>query len=125
MRTLAFSLFLLLAGCATMDGTKQLTGADVVALAQEGKTAPQIIAELQRTNTVLILQASDFVRLHDAGVPDEVLNYMQSAQIDELRWRDRMYWGPYYRSYGFGYGYGPCYWPRAGTRAYRGGAWGC
>jgi len=119
MRALACSLSLLLAGCATMDGSKQLTGADVVALAQEGRTASQIIAELQRTNTVLILQASDFVRLHDAGVPDEVLNYMQVAQIEELRWRDRMFWGPYYPSYG----YGPCY----GSRrwGYRGGAWGC
>lgn len=138
MRTLGFSLppafwlrlgfsFLLLlaAGCATVERPKPLTGADVVALAREGKTPQQIIGELKRTDTVLPLQASDFIKLHEAGVPPEVLDYMQRAQIDEIRWRDRysqMYWygpyGPLYR------GFGPCPWPGP-MRPYRGGAWGC
>jgi hypothetical protein len=77
-------------------------------------------------HTVLPLQASDFVKLHEAGVPPEVLDYLQSAQINDIRWRDRysqMYWyGP-----GFGprFGCGPCPWPGAGLRSYRGGPWGC
>lgn len=121
---LCFSLLLLaLAGCATFERPKPLTGADVVALAKEGKTPQQIIEELKRTDTVLPLQASDFLKLHEAGVPAEVLDYLQHAQIEEIRWRDRFshnYWyGPgYYR------GFGPCPWPGR-MRPYRGGLWGC
>src|SRR5512144_69494 len=85
MRTLAFSLLMALAGCAAMDRPEALSGA-------------QIVAELQRTGTVLALQASDFVRLHEAGVPEEVLDYLQNAQIEEMLWRERSsYWGTYYR----------------------------
>ena len=132
MRTLGFSLplgfsilLLLAAGCATVERPKPLTGADVVALAREGKTPQQIIEELKRTDTVLPLQASDFIKLHEAGVQPEVLDYLQRAQIDEIRWRDRysqMYWyGP-----GFYRGFGPCPWPPSSfMRPYRGGPWGC
>jgi hypothetical protein len=82
-------LLLLAAGCATLERPTPLTGADVVALAREGKTPQQIIDELRRTGTVLPLQASDIVALHEAGVPAEVLDYLQQAQIDEIRWRER------------------------------------
>jgi hypothetical protein len=94
MRTLAFSaLWLLLGGCATLDAPP-LSGAEIVELARSGKTAPEIIAELQRTATVLPLAASDIVSLHEAGVPDEVLNYLQRVQIDALLWQERsMWWG--------------------------------
>ena len=125
MRTLGFCLLLLvLAGCATIERPKPLAGADIVFLAKSGKSAPQIIEELKRTDTVLPLQASDILALHESGVPNEVLDYLQRAQIDEIRWRDRysqMYWyGP-----GFYRGFGPCPWPGAGLRPYRGGPWGC
>jgi hypothetical protein len=95
MRTLAFSaLWLLLAGCATVDAPPPLSGAEIVELARSGKSAPEIIAELQRTGTVLPLAASDIVSLHEAGVPDEVLDYLQRAQIDALLWQERrdMWW---------------------------------
>ena len=102
-----------------------LSGADVVALVKEGKTPQQVIAELRRTNTVLPLWASDIVALHESGVPNEVLDYLQRAQIDEIRWRDRysrMQMSPAYR----GFGFGPCPWPPPGVlRPYRGGIWGC
>jgi hypothetical protein len=94
MRTLAFSALLLLTGCATLDAPPPLSGAEVVELARAGKTAPEIIAELQRTATVLPLAASDIVSLHEAGVPDEVLDYLQRVQIDALLWQERnMWWG--------------------------------
>lgn len=90
MRTLAFSaLWLFLGGCATLDAPPPLSGAEIVELARSGKTAPEIIAELQRTDTVLPLAASDIVSLHEAGVPDEVLDYLQRVQIDALLWRER------------------------------------
>ena len=124
MRTLGFWVFVLaLSGCATLfERPPPLSGADIVNLAKSGRTAPEIIEELKRTDTVLPLQASDIVALHESGVPKEVLDYMQRAQIDEIRWRDRYsqgYWyGPgYYR------GFGPCPFPP--LRPYRGGPWGC
>ena len=115
MRTLGFWLILLLAaGCATLERPAPLSGADVVQLAKTGRSAPEIIAELQRTGTVLPLQASDIVALHESGVPKEVLDYLQRAQIDEIRWRERLLYGPYYR------GWGPCPFPPR-----RGGGWAC
>ena len=115
MRTLGFSLFLLFfAGCATVSAPPPLTAADVVAISKDGKSPAEIIALLQSTRTVIPLRASDYVALHEAGVQKEVLDYLQLAQIEDIRWRDRslyMY-GP-----GWGYGgFGPC--------RYR-GRWGC
>lgn len=126
MRTLGFSLplaLLLLAGCATVEPRpKPLSGAEIVVLAREGKSPRQIIEELKRTDTVLPLQASDIVALHQSGVPNEVLDFLQRAQIDDIRWRDRnsaFWYGPLNR------GFGPCPWPSTGLRSYRGGPWGC
>ena len=123
MRKLAFSLLILFAaGCATLDRPKPLTREEVVALAKGGRTSQQIIEELKRTDTVLPLQASDFLKLHQAGVPADVLDYLQRAQIDEIRWRDR-----YSQSYWWGRGYPGffnCDWPSLDRRA-RGRGWPC
>ena len=128
MRRLVFSLVMVvLAGCATVDRPKPLTSEDVVNLARSGASAPQIIEELKRTDTVIPLRASDIVRLHETGVPDEVLDHLQRALIDDIRWRDRyssLYWydyGPLYR------GYGTCPWPtlRPFPPGMRPGIWGC
>jgi len=114
MRTLAFCLLSLsLAGCATLDAPAPLSGAEIVELVRTGKTAPEIIAELQRTGTVLNLAASDIVSLHEAGVPDEVLDYLQRVQIDALLWQERNS----YRWYGSG-AFGD--WTYTGPRRYRG-----
>jgi hypothetical protein len=105
MRTLGFCVLLVaLAGCATLERAPPLSGADIVFLAKNGKSAPEIIEELKRTDTVLTLQASDIVGLHESGVPKEVLDYLQRAQFDEIRRRERqsqMYWyGPMNRGFG-------------------------
>ena len=128
MRRLAFSLLIpFLAGCATVDRPKPLTGAEVVALSREGKNPQQIIEELKRTDTVLPLQASDIVNLHESGVPNEVLDYLQRAQIDEIRWRDR-YSGAYWHGYGpLNRNFSTCPWPtlRPYPPGMRPGIWGC
>ena len=122
MRKLGFSLLMLLvAGCATVNRPEPLTSEEVVALAKSGKTSKDIIEEIKRTDTVIPLSASEIVRLSAAGVPTEVLDHLQRAQIDEIRWRDRYsqyYWGPMYR------GLGPCPWPTLDRRT-RGWGWPC
>jgi hypothetical protein len=110
MRTLAFSVILLLAAGCTVSTVKPLSAADVIQLSKEGKSPKEIIAELERTYTVLGLRASDIVALHDQGVDKEVLDYLQFAQMDEIRRRERSL-------YGYGAGWGPYYG--------RGGPWGC
>ena len=122
MRALFASfLAVVLASCASMQGPKPLSGAEVVALAKSGKSTPDIIQELERTNTVLALQASDIVGLHEAGVPREVLDYLQRRQIDEIRWRDRYSYSYWYGS-GFYRPIGACPWPPY-RYPYRGGPW--
>jgi hypothetical protein len=119
MRRLAVLLSVVLtAGCASVERPTPLAGADIVMLARNGKTPPEIIEELKRTDTVLPLQASDYVRLHEAGVPDQVLDYLQLVQIDDIRWRER------YSIYQ-GYCPFPCTGPYGIARPYRAGRWGC
>lgn len=120
-------LLALLGGCATIERPRPLTSDEMIALSKSGLDSPRIIEELKRTETVLPLTASDIVRLHEAGVPDAVLDHLQRAQIDEIRWRDRhsnLYWygyGPLYR------GFGTCPWPslRPNLPGTRLGFWGC
>ena len=116
-----FLCALLAASCATLEPRPNpLTADDVIARAKNGVSAKEIIDELRRTDTVIPLSTAEIVRLHEAGVPDEVLDYLQYAQIQEIRWRDRFsgYWyGP-----GFYRGFGPCPWP---GRRFHGRPWGC
>ena len=123
MRTLGFWVILLfVAGCTTLEPHPHpLSADDVIARAKNGVSSKAIIDEMFRTNTVIPVSAAEIVRLHQAGVPNEVLDYLQYAQLQEIRWRDQSnYWyGPgFYR----GFGYGPCMFP---PRRSRGGTWGC
>jgi hypothetical protein len=120
MRTLGFLLLLSLAGCAALEPhPNPLTADDVIARTKNGVSSKEIIDELFRTNTVIPVAAAEIVRLHEAGVTNEVLDYLQYAQLQEIRWRDQSYW----YGYGFYRGFGPCPFPT--RRPYRGGPWGC
>ena len=96
---------LLLTGCASVPEAPPLTGADLVERARQGRSADEIIAELRRTRTVMNLQASDIVALHESGVPRPVLDYLQRAQMEEMLWRQRMMYGT-----GWGRGFYDCPW---------------
>jgi hypothetical protein len=112
-------------GCAPLEPRPaRLTHDDVIQRAKSALPARAIIEELERTATVLPLSASDIVRLHEAGVPREVLDYMQRAQIEEIRWRDRYmyFYGPDFR------GFYPCPWPHRSahpSQPIRGWPWPC
>jgi hypothetical protein len=89
MRALAFAA-LLASGCAILEPRPApLTRSELIMLAKTGAPAQTIIAELERTRTVLSLSASDIVQLHEAGVPREVLDYLQRAQIAQVRREER------------------------------------
>ena len=128
MRTLFIPCVLLAllgaGGCAILEPSPEaLTPAQLVLLAREGKTGPELVEELKRTRTVIVLSASDIVALSEAGVPREALDYLQLALIEDIRWRER-YWGGYWPGYSpFYRGFGPCPFPP--SRRYFGGPWGC
>jgi len=95
MRELCASLaaaFLLGACAAVETRPAPLTQADVIRLAKQGRGAQEIIAELKRTHSVILLSGSDIARLHDAGVPAAVLDHLQQAQIEEISWRSRSWY---------------------------------
>ena len=54
------------AGCATTPRPAPLTGADIVERVKAGRSAQEIIDELRATDTVIPLQASDILALHEA-----------------------------------------------------------
>lgn len=89
--------FLLLGGCAGLQHRPAPTIEQVVEMAQSGKSAEDIIAELRLTQAVYALSASRIVGLHDQGVPDQVLDYMQDTYAEHIHWNARMqYERPFY-----------------------------
>src|SRR5687767_2656717 len=124
MRTLGFYLlWLALAGCATLEKhPNPLKADDIIARAKSGASAKAIIDEIFYTDTLIPLNAAEVVRLHEAGVPNEVIDYLQTRQNEEMRLRDRFFGDPWYGP-GFyrGFGFGPCPFPH--RRGFRGGPW--
>jgi hypothetical protein len=95
--TLSMSIALLGACAGLEPGPPPLTSADIVQLSKSGEPPASIVDRLRESGTVLWLSASDIVKLRDAGVPNEVLDYLQAAQMAELRRRsqfDQMLYGP-------------------------------
>ena len=115
------------AGCAGLEPRPvPLTRTEVIMLAKTGAPAQTIIGELERTHTVILLSGTDILQLSDAGVPREVLDYLQRVQIEQVRQDERfaaMYnYPPLYRG-----GY-PCFGPMRSYfpgPAYRGWYWPC
>jgi hypothetical protein len=93
-----FSL-ILLSGCAGLQRRPPPSVEQIVEMVQAGKPADEIVRELQETRAVYPLTGSQIVSLHDQGVPDSVLDYMQNAYAESIRWNARLqyenaYWWP-------------------------------
>jgi hypothetical protein len=82
--------FALLAGCAGMQHRPPPTLEQVVEMSQAGKPAEEIIRELQETRAVYPLTGSQIAKLHDRGVPDAVLDYLQNTYAESIRWDARL-----------------------------------
>jgi hypothetical protein len=80
-------------GCAT-DGffreSSRLTASQVVEMSQAGASSAEIIDQMEASGTVYRLNAAQLVRLHEQGVPDPVLNYMQETYLEDVRARQRL-----------------------------------
>ncbi len=90
-------LCLWLAGCAGLQRRPPPSIDQIVEMAKAGKPAEEIVRELQDTRAVYPLTASQIVSLHEQGVPDAVLDYMQNTYAESIRWDARMqYEGSYW-----------------------------
>jgi hypothetical protein len=103
------SLFLagsgLLSGCAALglEATKPpVMVSEIVQMTQGGVPAETIIQRMRETNTVYRLNAAQLAQLHDRGVADPVLNYMQQTYLEAVQreqnradWDDWGLWKDY------------------------------
>lgn len=93
----SLALAALLSGCALFGPRPDApTVEQVIQMSQAQVPADTIIRQMRDSGAVYRLPAAELARLHQQGVEDRVINYMQSTYIDDVR-----------RSYYPGYGYGP------------------
>ena len=94
----------LLSGCSTFGFKKSdpITVNQVIQMNKDGVPADTIIKTMRDSDTVYRLTAAQLAELHDMGVADPVLNYMQQTYIDAERrqqsledWDRDGIWGPY------------------------------
>lgn len=97
----------LLSGCAALgfDQSKQaVTVSEVIQMSKENAPAETIVDKMRYSGTVYRLNAAQLAQLHDQGVSDPVLDYMQQTLINNVRreqrqadwstqemWRDRFW----------------------------------
>ena len=92
-----------MSGCTTL-GFKQpepVTIGQVIQMNKGGVPADTIIKTMRDSDSVYRLTAAQLAQLHDMGVADPVLNYMQQTYIDAERrqqsledWDRNGMWGP-------------------------------
>ena len=93
----------LLSGCAAL-GFKQpepVTVGQVIEMSKEGVPAETIVRKMRDSETVYRLTAAQLAELHDVGIADQVLDYMQQTYIEAERreqsrddWGEWDMWGP-------------------------------
>lgn len=87
---------------------------DIVQMSKDGTSSKDIISEIQKSHTAYNLKADQLVKLHDQGVPDSVINYMEETKMDLIQRNQRysyasnwaMYDGFFYGGLGWGWPYG-------------------
>jgi hypothetical protein len=92
----------LLSGCAILGPSKPpVTVGEVIQMSKEGVPAQTIVQRMRDSGTVYRLTAAQLAELHDLGVADQVVNYMQRSYIEAERreqsrddWGEWGMWGP-------------------------------
>jgi hypothetical protein len=88
------SLSMVLAGSALLNGCAAL-GVDpseqpvmvseVIRMSNENVPAETIVNKMRDSRAVYRLNAAQLAQLHDQGVQDQVINYMQQTYLDAVR----------------------------------------
>jgi hypothetical protein len=115
MMTMAVVLLalLLLSGCASTDVREPaaVTVPQIIKMSREGTPATAIIERMRRSGTVYRLKASQLDELHQQGVSDSVINYMQRTYLEAVHHRaERQDWSYWNEDDGWWYGGAPWVW---------------
>jgi hypothetical protein len=91
--TLLAALALSFAGCSTLSNRPPPPTLDeLVQMSRDGVPADEIIRRLEQSHAVYRLSGSQLAKLHEQGLPEPVLDYLQQSYIDSVRWQERMYY---------------------------------
>ena len=94
---------ILLSGCAALEFKQRdpVTVGQVIQMTERGTPAETIVQIMRDSGTVYALSAAQLAELHDLGVADPVLDYMQQTYITAERrqqsrvdWDTGYLWGP-------------------------------
>jgi hypothetical protein len=92
----------LLTGCAALDvdpSKQPVMVSEVIRMSNENVPAETIVNKMRDSRAVYRLNAAQLAKLHDQGVADLVLNYMQETYLNAVRreqdladWSTREMW---------------------------------
>ena len=79
--------------------TSQLvTVPDIIQMSKDGVSSKDIISEIRQSHTAYDLKADQLIKLHEQGVQDSVINYMEETKIalmrQDQRYESSSYWWP-------------------------------
>ncbi len=86
--SLALASSALLSGCATLglDQTQPpVSVSEILQMSKENLPAEIIVSKMRDSATVYRLNAAQLAQLHDQGVADPVINYMQETYLGAVR----------------------------------------
>ena len=103
LSAVVFVAWIWLAGCAAAPRLPPApTLEEIVQQSRQGEPSAQIIARIRASRAVYPLTATELAHLHDRGVSNEVLDYLQAIYLAAVRAdeRSRIYdlgapWAPY------------------------------
>lgn len=83
----------LASGCASVSQHPPPPSLDEIAqMSRDGVPAERIIETLRESRAVYRVSGSQLAELHEQGVPEQVLDYIQETYVDHVRWRERLYY---------------------------------
>ena len=96
----------LLSGCAPVGfdpSIPPVTISEVVQLSKAAVPAETIVSRMHASKTIYRLNGAQLAQLHDQGVADRVINYMQQTYLEAVRreqnladWNTREMWGDHF-----------------------------
>ena len=80
-----------------------LTTTEIIEMSVAGRSAAEIIGEIEASQTIYEMDSEDVLDLHEKGVAREVIDHMLKTEERELR---RRYYNPHHH-YPYGHYYSP------------------
>ena len=96
----------LFGGCSTLgfeQAKPPVMVSEVILMSTEGVPAETIVKKMRDSKTVYRLTGAQLAYLHDQGVSDPVIDYMQQTHLEAVRreqnladWNSREMWGDHF-----------------------------